>query len=90
LEFSNTIQRINLYFAKAEAVDWTTFAEGCLGCLTYYSIFFCYDDKYKKTILEFQGFLREQNERIYKPRGIEWLNPMDNGLLHIDIVVDAQ
>lgn len=147
----------------------TTVMEGCFGCLSFYSIFFCYEDKYTKVcsllflqlahrqqlighttcmtsshtpppfslfqpllpllfsiapssschntllllapisflfyqlslplinipipiiflmlllqiIKEFQRFLQDQNDRVYKPRGIEWLSPLENGLLHI-------
>lgn len=47
-EYKHTIEAINTFFLEAETVDFRTFAEGCVGCLSLFSIFLCYDDKYKK------------------------------------------
>jgi len=38
-EYKGTIDQINDYFLEAETIDFSTFLDGCLGCLSLFSIF---------------------------------------------------
>eukprot|EP01111_Echinosteliopsis_oligospora_P017557 TRINITY_DN7656_c0_g1_i1.p1 TRINITY_DN7656_c0_g1~~TRINITY_DN7656_c0_g1_i1.p1 ORF type:complete len:124 (+),score=31.25 TRINITY_DN7656_c0_g1_i1:91-462(+) len=87
-EYRRTIEQINEYFKEAETIDSTTIIEGCLGCLSLFTLFLCRDDKYKKTINRFNEYLAEQNETVYRPRGVALINPFSNGLLHIDLWIE--
>jgi len=86
-EFKHTIQRINELFKDAETLSWTTFCEGCVGCLTLFSIFLCYENQYKKIVRELDIFIESENERVYRKKGLELLNPISNGLLELEIKI---
>jgi len=85
-EFRRTISSINVIFAQAEALDFTSFIEGCLGCLTFYTFLLCYEDRYKKKVKELNQLIFNENERVYRNKGLEIINPIENGLLKIDII----
>lgn len=38
-----------------------------------------------QVLARFNQFLRNENERVYKPKGVEWVNPLSNGLLHVSL-----
>ncbi|KAF2070811.1 hypothetical protein CYY_007879 [Polysphondylium violaceum] len=86
-QFEYTISRINQWLEKAETVDSTNIIEEFFGCITFFSIFLCYDDKYKKIIKSITQFIQEQNETVYQGRGVTLVNPMGNGFLKFEILI---
>ncbi|EGC35894.1 hypothetical protein DICPUDRAFT_22375, partial [Dictyostelium purpureum] len=87
LEFENTINEINRLLQTAETIDSKSIFEECIGCLTFFSIFLFYDDKYKKCIKRITEFIERENQSLYNPKGITWINPVSNGFLKIDIII---
>lgn len=46
--FAGTIAQINRLFDEAEALNYKTYGEGCLACLTGYTIHFCFKTHYER------------------------------------------
>ena len=42
------MEEINAIFEEAEDLSCTTFTEGCLGCLTGYTIHYCFKTHYER------------------------------------------
>eukprot|EP01117_Protostelium_nocturnum_P017210 TRINITY_DN6974_c0_g1_i2.p1 TRINITY_DN6974_c0_g1~~TRINITY_DN6974_c0_g1_i2.p1 ORF type:complete len:121 (-),score=12.01 TRINITY_DN6974_c0_g1_i2:223-585(-) len=90
-QFKHTIQGINSCFLDAEKLSLLTFVEGCLGCLSIFTLFLFYDSHYKKTMDRLDLFLLEQNASVYRKRGLEVINPLSNGLLELEIrIIEPQ
>ncbi len=98
-EFTKTIKQINSYFQDAEEVTCTTFIEGCVGCLSFFSLFLCYTNHYKqvdiaikfpyvfaKVLRQLDEYLQSENETLYSKHGLEILNPLANGLLEVSFI----
>ncbi|KAK9501835.1 hypothetical protein O3M35_012490 [Rhynocoris fuscipes] len=85
--FENTIGQLNAYFREAERGSCSTYCEGCMACLTAYLIFICTQTHYEKCLRKVAKFIQEQNERVYKPRGLLLTNPVDRGLRVIEISI---
>ncbi|XP_070539887.1 golgin subfamily A member 7-like [Ptychodera flava] len=88
--FQYTINEINEIFSEAEAVGSRAYCEGCLACLTAYTIFICMDTHYQKCLKRIALFAQDQNENIYLPRGLMITDPMERGLRVIEICVLRQ
>jgi len=84
-EWAHTISSLNEFFKEAEELSLITFMEGCLGCLSLFAIFLCYESRYKKIMRQMLDFIEEENKAIYRQRGLEILNPLANGLLELEI-----
>lgn len=46
--FKRTIDRLNELYNEAETITSWTLCEGCLACLTAYSLYLCIDTQYEK------------------------------------------
>ena len=46
--YRNTIEYINAMFEDAEALGCRTYTEGCLACLTGYTIHYCFKTHYER------------------------------------------
>ena len=46
--FVKTIESINSIFDDAEALNCGAYSEGCLFCLTGYTLHFCYKTNYER------------------------------------------
>ena len=46
--FLKTIESINSIFDEAEALNCGAYSEGCLFCLTGYTLHFCYKTNYER------------------------------------------
>jgi len=46
--FVKTIESINTIFDEAEALNCGAYSEGCLFCLTGYTLHFCYKTNYER------------------------------------------
>lgn len=52
-QFEETIQTLNNLYAEAEKLGGKSYLEGCLACLTAYTIFLCMETHYEKVKLFF-------------------------------------
>ncbi|KYN12135.1 Golgin subfamily A member 7B [Trachymyrmex cornetzi] len=85
--FEYTINQLNNYFAEAERASCSTYCESCLYCLTGYLISICTETHYEKCLRKVAKFVSEQNDRVYKPRGLLLTDPTTRGLRLIEISV---
>lgn len=46
--FTDTVNKINELFERAEELGCPTYTEGCLSCMTGYLLYFCIETKYSK------------------------------------------
>lgn len=88
--YLKTIRTLNDFFEDAETLNCTTFLEGLFGCLTFFSIFLCYENNYKKILRELEVFLRKENEKYYNPKGLHIINPLYNGLLQVNLSLNSK
>lgn len=61
--------------------------EGCLACLTAYTIFLCMETHYEKVLKKITRYIKDQNEKIYAPRGLLLTDPIERGLRVIEITI---
>eukprot|EP01100_Stratorugosa_tubuloviscum_P009431 TRINITY_DN3969_c0_g1_i1.p1 TRINITY_DN3969_c0_g1~~TRINITY_DN3969_c0_g1_i1.p1 ORF type:complete len:130 (-),score=29.51 TRINITY_DN3969_c0_g1_i1:112-501(-) len=87
-EFKSIIQNINGLFRRAETYDYCGFLESLIGCATCFTLYICYRPRYSRILGQLDRFLINENEKL-KSKGVEWLNPFSNGLLHITVIVKA-
>ncbi|KAL1137930.1 hypothetical protein AAG570_009625 [Ranatra chinensis] len=78
--FEYTISQLNAYFAEAEKGSCSTYCEGCMACLTAYLMYICTQTHYEKCLRKVAKFIVEQNERVYRPRGLLLTSPVERGL----------
>lgn len=50
-QFEETILALNNLYAEAEKLGGKSYLEGCLACLTAYTIFLCMETHYEKVKL---------------------------------------
>ena len=51
--YVRTIESINTIFDEAEALNCGAYSEGCLFCLTGYTLHFCYKTNYERVLQNF-------------------------------------
>ncbi|XP_033221014.1 golgin subfamily A member 7 [Belonocnema kinseyi] len=85
--FEYTIKQLNNYFAEAERASCSTYCESCLACLTGYLIYICTETHYEKCLRKVAKFVSEQNDRVYRPRGLLLTDPTTRGLRLIEISI---
>ncbi|OBS66749.1 hypothetical protein A6R68_04712, partial [Neotoma lepida] len=47
-QFEETVRTLNNLYAEAEKLGGQSYLEGCLACLTAYTIFLCMETHYEK------------------------------------------
>lgn len=57
--FEETMQTLNNLYAEAEKLGGKSYLEGCLACLTGYTIFLCMETHYEQVILLLWDALHE-------------------------------
>ncbi|XP_049590488.1 golgin subfamily A member 7 [Syngnathus scovelli] len=85
--FEETIQTLNNLYAEAEKLGGKSYLEGCLACLTAYTIFLCMDTQYEKVLKKVTRYIKEQNEKVYMPRNLLLTDPIERGLRVVEITV---
>ncbi|XP_038846802.1 golgin subfamily A member 7B-like, partial [Salvelinus namaycush] len=85
--FEDTVKTLNTYYAEAEKVGGQSYMEGCLACATAYFIFLCMETRYEKVLKKISGYIQEQNEKIYAPRGLLLTDPVERGMRVIEVSV---
>ncbi|KAI6658570.1 Golgin subfamily A member 7 [Oopsacas minuta] len=84
-QFKDTVKHINDIFAEAERLSCRSYMEGCLGCLTAYTIFLCVRTHYEKCVDRVALYIVQQNKDVYEPLGVKICDPMERGLRCIEI-----
>jgi len=46
--FETTLNKLNEFYADAEALSARTYCENCFACLTAYIVYLCMDTHYEK------------------------------------------
>uniref|UniRef100_A0A9L0JBB3 Golgin subfamily A member 7 n=1 Tax=Equus asinus TaxID=9793 RepID=A0A9L0JBB3_EQUAS len=101
-QFEETVRTLNNLYAEAEKLGGQSYLEGCLACLTAYTIFLCMETHYekvrlplfsksleigKKVLKKVSKYIQEQNEKIYAPQGLLLTDPIERGLRVIEITI---
>ncbi|XP_018927113.1 golgin subfamily A member 7-like [Cyprinus carpio] len=86
-QFEETIQTLNNLYAEAEKLGGRSYLEGCLACLTAYTIFLCMETHYEKVLKKIAKYIQEQNEKIYAPLGLLLTDPIERGLRVVEITI---
>ncbi|XP_054876504.1 golgin subfamily A member 7-like isoform X1 [Poeciliopsis prolifica] len=86
-QFEETIRSLNNLYAEAEKMGSQSFIEGCLACLTAYTVFLCMETHYEKVLKRIAKYIQEQNDKIYAPRGLLLTDPIERGLRVIEITI---
>ncbi|XP_034725777.1 golgin subfamily A member 7-like [Etheostoma cragini] len=86
-QFEETIQTLNNLYAEAEKLGAESYLEGCLACLTAYIIFLCMETHYEKVLKKIARYIKDQNEKIYAPRGLLLTDPIERGLRVVEITI---
>lgn len=84
-----TIESINSIFDEAEALNCGAYSEGCLFCLTGYTLHFCYKTNYERAVETVARYIESQNQKVYAEKGIILGDPMDRGLRCIEVIIDS-
>ncbi|KAG7222168.1 hypothetical protein INR49_016740, partial [Caranx melampygus] len=79
-QFEETVRTLNNLYAEAEKLGSQSYIEGCLACLTAYTIFLCMETHYEKVLKKIAKYIHEQNDKIYAPRGLLLTDPIERGL----------
>lgn len=86
-QFEETIQTLNNLYAEAEKLGGKSYLEGCLACLTAYTIFICMETHYEKVLKKISKYIKEQNDKIYAPQGVLLTDPIERGLRAVEITI---
>ncbi|XP_036384205.1 golgin subfamily A member 7-like [Megalops cyprinoides] len=86
-QFEETIRALNTLYAEAEKLGGKSYLEGCLACVTAYTIFLCMETHYEKVLKKIARYIQEQNDKIYAPRGLLLTDPIERGLRVVEITV---
>uniref|UniRef100_A0A096MQM7 Golgin subfamily A member 7 n=2 Tax=Euarchontoglires TaxID=314146 RepID=A0A096MQM7_PAPAN len=86
-QFEETVRTLNNLYAEAEKLGGQSYLEGCLACLTAYTIFLCMETHYEKVLKKVSKYIQEQNEKIYAPQGLLLTDPIERGLRVIEITI---
>ncbi|KAM5310771.1 golgin subfamily A member 7 isoform 1-T1 [Glossophaga mutica] len=86
-QFEETVRTLNNLYAEAEKLGGQSYLEGCLACLTAYTIFLCMETHYEKVLKKISKYIQEQNEKIYAPQGLLLTDPIERGLRVIEITI---
>uniref|UniRef100_A0A8C7X5C5 Golgin subfamily A member 7 n=1 Tax=Oryzias sinensis TaxID=183150 RepID=A0A8C7X5C5_9TELE len=86
-QFEETMRTLNNLYAEAEKLGSQSYVEGCLACLTAYTIFLCIETHYEKVLKKIAKYIQEQNDKVYAPRGLLLTDPLERGLRVIEITI---
>ena len=72
-QFEETVRTLNNLYAEAEKLGGQSYLEGCLACLTAYTIFLCMETHYEKVLKKVSKNIQEQNA----PQGLLLTDPTE-------------
>lgn len=84
-EFTDVIERINAIYEDAERLSARTYLENCLACLTAYLVLICMPTNYEKNVKRASELITIENDRLFIPKGLLMVDPMERGLRCIEI-----
>lgn len=88
-DFNRVVNAVNGYIREAETIRCSSCCECLAGYLTcFLTNIFC-ANSYEKSLIRLTKYINEQNS-FFVDYGIVWLNPVSNGLLHLDILLKAR
>lgn len=85
--YESTITKINNFYADAEALKGSAYCENFFACLTCYFSMFCIKTHYDKVLDKLSTYIEEQNRKVYIPRNLLLINPIERGLRTLEIVI---
>uniref|UniRef100_A0A8C5RSV7 Golgin subfamily A member 7 n=1 Tax=Laticauda laticaudata TaxID=8630 RepID=A0A8C5RSV7_LATLA len=80
LQLEETVRTLNNLYAEVEKLGSQSYLEGCLACLTAYTIFLCMETHNEKVLKKIAKYIQEQNKKIYVPQGLLLTDPIEQGL----------
>ena len=83
--FELMISKVNRILDDAERLSLFSVMDSLLGCITAYLIFACYDSYYDRCLKKVTRLIEEQNEVLWKPKGLLLTDPKELGLRCIEI-----
>lgn len=86
-EFEQVVEHINSIYADAESLSPRTYMENCFACLTAYLILLCMKTNYEKNVRKASEYIIAQNDRLFIPKGLLMIDPMERGLRVIEICI---
>lgn len=84
--FDYLISTLNEMYYQAET-SRAAYLESCFACLSAYLLYLCIETHYTKCMKKVAAFINDQNETIWKPRGLLVTDPIERGLRVIEIVI---
>lgn len=84
-EFADVIERINAIYEDAERLSARTYLENCFACLTAYLLLICMPTNYEKNVKKASELITMENDRLFIPKGLLMIDPMERGLRCIEI-----
>ncbi|RWS14503.1 golgin subfamily A member 7-like protein [Dinothrombium tinctorium] len=85
--FEYLINTLNSIYADAERMSTQTFCESCFSCISAYLLYLCIETYYQKCMRKVAAFIDEQNDTVWKPRGLLLTDPIERGLRVIEITI---
>lgn len=87
-EFGQFVESLNDIYTDAEKLK---FCEGCLACLTAYTLYCCIETHKQKCMRKAAEFVANQNE-LWKDRGITVYDPINRGfrILEIQVITNSR
>ncbi|CAK8680918.1 golgin subfamily A member 7-like [Clavelina lepadiformis] len=85
--FEMTIVKLNQMYQEAEEVSASSYCEGCLACLTGYTLLLCVDTHYKKVLKKISKYIDKQNKEQFWPHRVVMKDPFENGLRSIEFII---
>ncbi|KAG9488754.1 hypothetical protein GDO78_004989 [Eleutherodactylus coqui] len=64
-QFEETVRTLNNLYAEAEKLGGQSYLEGCLACLTAYTIFLCMETHYEKVGIMGTGWASRDSPHLY-------------------------
>ena len=89
-QFCETINEINRLFNEAESLSVRNVAESILACLSAFLIYTCFDTHYNRCLKQVKRYIEQQNELVWRSKGLEFKDPMERGLRLIEIAINCR
>lgn len=84
--FEYLISTLNEMYYQAET-SRAAYLESCFACLSAYLLYLCIETHYSKCMKKVAAFINDQNETVWKPRGLYVTDPIERGLRVIEIII---
>lgn len=83
-QFTHTVEVINtVLFEATQAAEDDAMWRGLLSCMTLHLTPRIWPPPERELYRRLGAFIEKENERVYRPAGLELRNPLGNGLLFV-------